>query len=216
LRARNRALLIRAGSTHRRRRLDLVSSPFLFSTLRWVSADYERALTQYHAFVLLCFIAGVLLFCRAAGVPWWASLFLLAGLLLWYRGFEADLRVGNVNSIQLLALAVIVAVPRLRWLPRAVLFNDVHACYCRRDSRGEHRELVRCRRRYDRRAIAFVVASICMVRRACGCSGWARTISPSPRRVEHRDSASRSSTTRRMGDTLAAISSRSRASAIVR
>jgi hypothetical protein len=114
-RARQSGSDLRKFDAQRRRRLDLVSSPFLFSTLRWVSRDYDRALTQYHAFLLLCFIGGVLLLCRATGVAWWSALFLLAGLLLWYRGFEADLRVGNVNSIQLLALALVVASPRLRW-----------------------------------------------------------------------------------------------------
>jgi hypothetical protein len=98
----------RRYDAQRRRRLDLVSSPFLFSTLRWTSRDYDRALTQLHAFVLFAFIAGVLLLCRAVRLPWAGSLFLVAGLLLWYRGFEADLRVGNVNSMQLLALAVVV------------------------------------------------------------------------------------------------------------
>jgi hypothetical protein len=107
---------LRRYDAGRRRRLDLVSSPFLFSSLRWVSRDYDRALTQYHAFLLLCFAAGVLLLCRAARAPWWAALFLLAGLLLWYRGFEADLRVGNVNSIQLLGIAVAVSFARVRWL----------------------------------------------------------------------------------------------------
>lgn len=106
---------LRKYDAQRRRRLDLVSSPFLFASLGWVSADYDRALMQYHVLVLVCFIAGVLLLCRAVGVSWAGSLFLLAGLLLLYRGFEADLRVGNVNSIQLLVLAVAVSVPRLRW-----------------------------------------------------------------------------------------------------
>lgn len=114
-RARQSGSELRQYDAQRRRRLDLVSSPFLFSTMRWVSSDYDRALTQYHAFVLFCFVAGVLLLCRATGVPWGAALLLLAGLLFWYRGFEADLRVGNVNSIQLLALAGVVAFPRLRW-----------------------------------------------------------------------------------------------------
>ncbi|HEX6084267.1 MAG TPA: hypothetical protein VF266_07065 [Thermoanaerobaculia bacterium] len=107
---------LRRYDAGRRRRLDLVSSPFLFSTLRWVSRDYDRALTQYHAFLLFCFCAGVLLLCRASRVSWAASLFLLAGLLLLYRGFEADLRVGNVNSIQLLLVAIAVAFARVRWL----------------------------------------------------------------------------------------------------
>lgn len=99
---------LRKYDAQRRRRLDLVSSPFLFTTLRWVSRDYDRALTQYHAFVLAAFIAGLLLLCRASGVSWASSLFLLAALLLWYRGFEADLRVGNVNSIQLAVLGAFV------------------------------------------------------------------------------------------------------------
>ena len=106
---------IRKYDAQRRRRLDLVSSPFLYSTLRWTSRDYELALTQYHVAVLFAFIAGVLLLGRVARLSWASSLFLLAGLLLWFRGFEADLRVGNVNSFQLLAIAVAVAVPRVRW-----------------------------------------------------------------------------------------------------
>ena len=159
---------LRKYDAQRRRRLDLVSSPFLFSTLRWVSRDYERALTQYHAFVLLCFIAGVLLFCRAAGVSWAAALFLLAGLLLWYRGFEADLRVGNVNSIQLLALALLVAVPRLRWpLLGALLLFKPNVMFVpllfaiARLARREHRALVRDLAEGAIGAgIAFVVAAV--------------------------------------------------------
>jgi len=117
-RARQSGSELRRYDAQRRRRLDLVSSPFLFSTLRWTSRVYDRALTQLHVFVLFAFIAGVLLLCRAAGVSWAVSLFLLAGLLLWYRGFEADLRVGNVNSMQLLALAVVVWGARTPPAPR--------------------------------------------------------------------------------------------------
>ncbi len=97
---------IRKYDANRRRRLDNVSSPFLYSTMRWVSRDYERALRQYHVLVLVAFIGGVLMICRRAAVPWWAALLLVAALLFLYRGFEADLRVGNVNSLQLFALAV--------------------------------------------------------------------------------------------------------------
>lgn len=106
----------RQYDAQRRRRLDLVSSPFLFSTLRWTSRDYDRALTQLHVFILFAFVTGVLLLGRAARLPWAGSLLLVAALLLWYRGFEADLRVGNVNSMQLLALALLVSFARIRWL----------------------------------------------------------------------------------------------------
>lgn len=159
---------LRKYDAQRRRRLDLVSSPFLFSTLGWVSADYERALKQYHAFVLGCFIAGVLLLCRAVGVSWAGSLFLLAGLLLWYRGFEADLRVGNVNSIQLLALAVAVSVPRLRWgLFGALLLFKPNVMFvpllfavarlARREYRAMFVDLVACA---TGAVAAFIIASI--------------------------------------------------------
>lgn len=108
---------LRKYDAQRRRRLDLVSSPFLYTTLRWVSRDYDRALLEDHALLLFAFIAGVLLLCRSARMSWMAALFLVAGLLLWYRGFEADLRVGNVNSMQLLALAIVVFTTRdaIRW-----------------------------------------------------------------------------------------------------
>lgn len=97
----------------RRRRLDNVSSPFLYTTLRWVSRNYDRALLQDHALLLLAFIAGVLALCRLARVPWCWALLLLALLLLWYRGFEADLRVGSVNSLQLAAVAAMLCAPPL-------------------------------------------------------------------------------------------------------
>jgi hypothetical protein len=97
---------LRKYDAQRRRRLDNVSSPFLYTTLRWVSRDYDRALQQYHVAVLAAFLAGVLLIARRVKLSWAAALFLLAGLLLYYRGFEADLRVGNVNSLQFLMLSL--------------------------------------------------------------------------------------------------------------
>jgi hypothetical protein len=110
---------IRSGSelrkfdATRRRFLDSVSSPFLYTCLSWVSRDYDRALQQYHVAVFLAFILGYLLIARAVRLPWPTALFLLAGLLLWYRGFEADLRVGNVNSLQLMALGASLLSPPL-------------------------------------------------------------------------------------------------------
>lgn len=127
---------LRKYDAQRRRRLDNVSSPFLYTTMRRVSRDYERALTQYHVAVLVAFIGGTMLLCRWRGygvaglrgsdpalssrdpatpqprnLSWAATLFLIAGLLTFYRGFEADLRVGNVNSLQLFALGVAVWSP---------------------------------------------------------------------------------------------------------
>lgn len=104
---------LRKFDATRRRFLDSVSSPFLYTCLSWVSRDYDRALRQYHVAVLAAFLLGFLLIARAVRLPWPAALFLLAALLLWYRGFEADLRVGNVNSLQLLMLGASLLSPPL-------------------------------------------------------------------------------------------------------
>lgn len=104
---------LRKFDAKRRRFLDSVSSPFLYTTLGWVSRDYDRALQQYHLLVLAAFIAGFLLLARAVRLSWAGALFLLSALLLWYRGFEADLRVGNVNSLQLLMLGISLWCPPL-------------------------------------------------------------------------------------------------------
>jgi hypothetical protein len=104
---------LRQFDGRRRRFLDSVSSPFLYTCLSWVSRDYDRALQQYHVAVFIAFILGYVLLARAVRLSWPAALFLLAALLLWYRGFEADLRVGNVNSLQLLALGASLLSPPL-------------------------------------------------------------------------------------------------------
>ncbi len=104
---------LRKFDAQRRRFLDSVSSPFLYTCLGWVSRDYDRALSQYHVLVFAAFILGFLLIARALRLSWSTALFLLAALLLWYRGFEADLRVGNVNSLQLLMLGASLLSPPL-------------------------------------------------------------------------------------------------------
>jgi hypothetical protein len=104
---------LRKYDAGRRRFVDSVSSPFLYTTLRWVSRNYDRALQQYHVLVLVAFIAGFVAIARRVRLSWPSTLFLLAALLLWYRGFEADLRVGNVNSLQLAALGAAFVSPPL-------------------------------------------------------------------------------------------------------
>jgi hypothetical protein len=104
---------LRKYDATRRRRMDSVSSPFLYTMLSWVSRDYDFALKQYHALLTAAFAIGFLLIARRAGCAWWCALLLLAALLLWYRGVEADIRVGNVNCLQLLAIGVIAWSPPL-------------------------------------------------------------------------------------------------------
>jgi hypothetical protein len=97
-----------------RRRLDNVSSPFLYTTLGWLSPVYDRATRHYRALLMTSFIVGTLVLCFAARVPVAGSAFLLAFLAGWYFPFHGDLIVGNVNSLQLFILALAIAASR-RW-----------------------------------------------------------------------------------------------------
>lgn len=106
------------GDAKRRRRLDNVSSPFLYTALRWVSSDYDRARREFWIAVLAAFVVGTLLLCRTAGVSWASSMVLTGALLVWFAGFQGDLRVGNVNSLQLFAIGVMAVLDR-RGTPRA-------------------------------------------------------------------------------------------------
>ncbi|HEX7833040.1 MAG TPA: hypothetical protein VF787_25525, partial [Thermoanaerobaculia bacterium] len=118
---------LRKYDANRRRRLDNVSSPLLYTTLRWVSRDYDFALRQYHALLLFAFVAGVLLLAWRARVPWWIALLLLAVLLYVYRGFEADLRVGNVNALQLFVIGAMLAVATRSRIAAAILLGALLA-----------------------------------------------------------------------------------------
>jgi hypothetical protein len=158
---------LRKYDAGRRRRLDNVSSPFLYTTLRWVSRDYDKALQQYRALVLFAFVAGVLLIARRARLSWAAALLVLAGLLYWYRGFEADLRVGNVNALQLMTLGVMLAVPFPSVIAGALLAfkpNLLFVVVLLLASRVITRDWVRLRREMLGGAIggiaAFAIASI--------------------------------------------------------
>jgi hypothetical protein len=97
-----------------RRRLDSVSSPFLYTTLGWLSPVYERAIRHYHVLLMTSFLIGVAVLCLTARLPPVGTLFLLAFLVGWYFPFHGDLIVGNVNSLQLIVLALAIAASH-RW-----------------------------------------------------------------------------------------------------
>lgn len=94
----------------RRRRLFLTATPFLYACFAWVSPDYVESLTIYRATSLGAFVIGVLLIGWVVRLPAWGPLLLVSALLVMYRPLEADLRVANVNCVQLLMIAAIIAL----------------------------------------------------------------------------------------------------------
>lgn len=87
------------------RRIDTVSSPFLYTCLTWLPRDFDLALTWYRRLQVLSLIGAVLILGAALRLPWGVSLLLAAALVRFELPFHHDVFVGNVSSFQLLMLA---------------------------------------------------------------------------------------------------------------
>ncbi len=123
-----------AAAVSRRKVLETYSTPFLY-TLAGASAtgDYDRDHAIHVLVSLLSGLGGVLLLCRVLRYPPLAAAAVVL-LLEAYAPYRSDLRVGNVNLIQLGLLALVLWVgtlPRRPWrdpaagaiLGMAVLFK---------------------------------------------------------------------------------------------
>lgn len=85
---------------------DFFSTPFLYATFRLLPDGYDRALLVYRVASLLSLIAGVLLLARSARLSWTASLLLLAFSLALFQAVKSEVRVVNVNFIQLFLIGL--------------------------------------------------------------------------------------------------------------
>lgn len=111
---------IRDGSSDRlmavanaRSVLETYSTPFLYLALHLLaSGDYETDLRRWHALSLFAFVAGVMGMCHLFGYTGSIGLALLLALLLWFEPLQSEIRVVNVNSVQLGLLAFILALLR--------------------------------------------------------------------------------------------------------
>lgn len=106
-----------------RRVLETYSTPFLYSAFRQITSDdYDRSLDTYRAFVVLGMAIGVLGLCRRLGYSATDTLGALLVLLFWFEPFLSDLRVANLNGLQLCLLATFLwSQSRLREAPAAFL-----------------------------------------------------------------------------------------------
>ncbi len=87
--------------------LSATASPFLYTSVSLLSTgNYESSLTIWNALSLLGFSAAILLFCHQLGFSKTASLAIFVPCLFWMNAFHSDMRVANINSIQLGLLAL--------------------------------------------------------------------------------------------------------------
>jgi hypothetical protein len=129
--ASNEASLKRANALYRDSLVPM-ATPLLDASYTWLPQDYDTARLTHLATLYAATAAAVFLLARLLAVGPWLSLVIAFLVELTFNPFAQDLRVGNVNSLQLLAIAAILwlatrASPQRRWivLPALVVF----ACF---------------------------------------------------------------------------------------
>jgi hypothetical protein len=105
------------------------STPFFYVIFKVFSTGrYDRDLRNYQFLMLACLVFALAILTRVLGHPLETTLGAIAIFSTWFEPFTSDMRVGNVNSIQLALLAVYLwAVTRLRWRHRDILGGAILA-----------------------------------------------------------------------------------------
>ena len=105
---------LRAAAAYRAR-VETYSTPFLYQVIGPLAgADYDAAYRRFAALGMAALVAGVVLLCWHTGSSVWLIGLWLAMLLGASEPVRSDARVGNVNALQLGALALYLALARLQ------------------------------------------------------------------------------------------------------
>jgi hypothetical protein len=100
---------LREANRHRRS-LEPMATPFLYAAFAVFPEDYRRARTIFALIQYAAAWVAVYILARLAPAPPWPAACIAFLVLLTFNPFAQDVRVGNVNSVQLLVLAVLVAI----------------------------------------------------------------------------------------------------------
>jgi Glycosyltransferase family 87 len=95
-----------------RKDLELFSTPFLYTCFAALPASYDRAYLTYTAISLAALAGAMLLVGRAIGWSHAPILFAAAFVLFVFQPLKSELRVGNVNNLQLLLLGAAMFMGR--------------------------------------------------------------------------------------------------------
>ncbi|HVS17987.1 MAG TPA: glycosyltransferase 87 family protein, partial [Planctomycetota bacterium] len=101
----------RGLAASRRQDLETYSTPWLYTLFGWTaSGDYDTDLSRFQHAGLVLFALTLVGLARLAGLSWSAGALLVAFLLTFFAPTLSDMRVGNVNRLQLAAIAGVVLV----------------------------------------------------------------------------------------------------------
>ena len=94
---------------NRSKHLDMTATPFMYWVTGLLSTgDYENDLTTWQTLSLFLVAFSILLICRTLNYPLATSLVILLPIIMTMAPLHSDLRVANVNSIQLGMIALIL------------------------------------------------------------------------------------------------------------
>jgi hypothetical protein len=97
-------------ANRQRRTLEPMGTPFLYAAFAVFPEDYRQAQTLFALIQYSAAWVAVYILARLASAPPWPAACVAFFVLLTFNPFVQDVRVGNVNSVQLLVLVVLVAI----------------------------------------------------------------------------------------------------------
>lgn len=92
-----------------RRELPMTATPFLYWFTGLIAkGDYESDFDNWHAITILTLTLSILVICHLLGYSIATSLAFLLPVLVWFFPHHVDLQEGNVNSIQVGMIALVI------------------------------------------------------------------------------------------------------------
>jgi hypothetical protein len=92
-------------------RVDVTGSPLLYSLVGWLSSgEYDHDQQRFLAISLISFVASIVLLCRLLHFSALEITLILIVFTSFYAPLNADVGVGNMNSIQLFLVASFIAL----------------------------------------------------------------------------------------------------------
>lgn len=91
-----------------RRNLEPMGTPFLYATFSVFPEDYDRAQWLFTLAIYIAAGLGVFRLARLRGAPVWLAVWIAIVVELTFTPFMIDVKVGNVNSLQLAFIAALL------------------------------------------------------------------------------------------------------------
>jgi hypothetical protein len=114
------------ASNRYRREIQPTATPFFYATCALLPHAFDAGYATWTAILFAALIGSVFWMARMQGAPGWPALAIAAAMALTFAPFDDDVKAGNVNSLQLLALVAAIAFARRRIDAKNRIFGNVY------------------------------------------------------------------------------------------